>query len=153
MILHYSKEDQERIFNNTIKIQHTDYLFNPRLIANNNYAEAFIGINKLCHPYVIGEEESIFECIYRHTFDRAREIQYIGDALAVNLEEIKKLESQLKREEKVKEIIETTSADLLFLSSPTSTSGNRTYYSDKQILLRNYWANPDNFKNFIQEIL
>lgn len=152
MILHYSKEDQERIFNNTIKIQHTDYLFNPRLIANNNYAEAFIGINKLCHPYVTGEEESIFECIYRHTFDRAREIQYIGDALAVNLEEIKKLESQTKREEKVKEIIETTSADLLFLSSPISTSGNRTYYSDKQILLRNYWANPDNFKNFIQEI-
>lgn len=152
MILHYSKEEQEKIFNNTIKIQHANYLFNPSLIDNNNYAEAFIGINRLCHPYVAGKDETIFECIYRHSFDRAREIQYIGDALAVNLEKIRTMESQTKREEKVKEIIESTSANLLFLSSATSTSGNRTYYSDKQILLRNYWANPDNFKKFIQEI-
>lgn len=152
MTLHYSKEEQEKIFNNTIKIQPDDYLFNPNLIKNNNYAEAFIGIDRLCHPYVKGEDETIFECIYRHSFDRAREIQYIGEALAVNLEEIKKMDSQTKRAEKVKEIIESTSANLLFLSSASSTSGNRTYYSDKQILLRNYWANPENFKNFIQEI-
>lgn len=152
MILHYSKEEQERIFNNTIKVQHADYLFNPMLIKDNNYAEAFIGINRLCHPYVTGKDESIFECIYRHSFDRAREIQYIGDALAVNLEEIRKIELQSKREEKVKEIIESTSANLVFPSSATANSGNRTYYNDKQILLNNYWANPDNFKSFIQEI-
>lgn len=152
MVLHYTRGEQERIFNNTIKIQHADYLFNPRLIDSDNYAEAFIGIDKLCHPYVSGKSETIFECIYRHSFDRAREIQHIGDELAVNLEKIRKIESQAKREELVKEIIELTSANLLFTSSASSASGTRTYYSDKQILLRNYWANPDNFKNFIQKI-
>lgn len=150
--LHYSKEEQEKIFNNTIKIQHPNYLYNPKLIEKGNFAEAFIGINRLCHPYVTGADESIFECIYRHSFDRAREIQYIGNVLATNLDEIRNKKTQSEREEKVKRIIETTAADLLFLSSSTSASGNRTYYNDKQILLRNYWANPDNFKNFIQEI-
>ena len=150
--LHYSKEEQEKIFNNTIKIQHSDYLYDPYLIEKGRYAEAFIGISRLCHPYVTGEDESIFECIYRHSFDRAREIQYIGDVLASNIEEIRAMKNQIERGEKVKEIIESTAADLLFLSSGTSESGNRTYYNDKQILLRNYWANPDNFRNFIGEI-
>lgn len=150
--LHYTKAEQEKIFNNTIKIQHPDYLYNPNLIEKGNYAEAFIGISKLCHPYVTGKAESIFECIYRHSFDRAREIQYMGHALASNINEIREKKSQSEREERVKEIIESTAANLLFLASGTSASGNRTYYNDKQILLRNYWANPDNFKNFIQEI-
>lgn len=151
-ILYYSKEEQEKIFNNTIKAQHPNYLYNPNLIEKGNYTEAFIGISRLCHPYVTGADESIFECIYRHSFDRAREIQFIGNALATSLDEIKKKKTQSEREEKVKKIIESTAADLLFFASGTSASGNRTYYNDKQILLRNYWANPDNFKNFIQEI-
>lgn len=151
-VLHYSKEEQEEIFNNTIKIQPAEYLYNPKLIEKGRYAEAFVGISRLCHPYVIGKDESLFECIYRHSFDRAREIQYIGDALALNLHIIKNMKTQTEREEQVKRIIESTAADLLFLTSGNSTSGNKTYYNDKQILLRNYWANPDNFKNFIQEI-
>lgn len=122
------------------------------LIEKGRYAEAFVGINRLCHPHVTDQTESLFECIYRHSFDRAREIQYIGDALALNLHKIRNMETQSEREEQVKRIIEATSADLLFRTSGTSASGNRTYYNDKQILLRNYWANPDNFKNFIQEI-
>lgn len=151
-ILHYSKEEQEKIFNNTIKVQPSKYLYNPKLITKGNYAEAFIGVSMLCHPYVAGTTESIFDCIYRHSFDRAREIQCIGDELARNMDEIKRIKLQSKREEKVKRIIESKAADLLFLSSGTSASGNRTYFNDKQILLPNYWANPDNFKNFIQEI-
>lgn len=151
-ILDYSKEEQEEIFNNTIKVQPYEYLFNPKLIEKGRYAEAFVGISRLCHPYVDGKDESLFDCIYRHTFDRAREIQYIGDALALNLNKIKNMNNQVEREEQVKRIIESTAADLLFLTSGNSTSGNRTYYNDKQILLRNYWANSDNFKNFIQEI-
>ncbi len=151
-ILHYSKEEQEEIFNNTIRIQNPYYLYNPSLISKGKYSEAFVGIGKLCHPYVKGKSESLFECIYRHSFDRAREIQYIGDALAMNVSKLKKMETREEREEQVKKIIETTSANLLFQTSGNTTSGNRTYYNDKQILLRNYWANPDNFKNFIQEI-
>ena len=150
--LHYSKKEQEEIFNNTIKAQHPDYLFNPGFIEKNNYAEGFVGVERLCHPHVKGADESLFDCIYRHTFDRAREIQYIGDALAVNIHKLKQLSSQTERAEEVKRIIETTAADLLFLTSGTSASGNKTYYNDKQILLRNYWANPYNFKNLIQEI-
>ena len=151
-VLHYSKNEQEEIFNNTIKIQHSDYLFNPNLIEKGNYAEAFVGISRLCHPHVTGKDESLFECIYRHSLDRAREIQYIGDALALRIPEIKQMKSQEERAELVKRIIETTAANLLFITSGTCVSGNRTYYNDKQILLRNYWANPDNFKNFIQKI-
>ncbi len=151
-VLHYSKGEQEEIFNNTIKIQPSEYLYNPKLIEKGRYAEAFVGISRLCHPYVDGKAESLFECIYRHTFDRAREIQYIGDALAVNLHKIRDMKTQAEREEQVKRIIESTAADLLFLTLGNSASGNKTYFNDKQILLRNYWANPDNFKNFIQEI-
>ena len=51
-----------------------------------------------------------------------------------------------------KKIIEDTAAKLLFLTSGVSTSGNRTYYFDKQILLQNYWSTPENFHNFIREI-
>lgn len=151
-VLHYSKNEQEDIFNNTIKIQHPDYLYNPNLIEKGDYAEAFVGVSRLCHPHVTGKDESLFECIYRHSFDRAREIQYIGDALAINVSKIKRMKTQEERAELVKRIIETTAAKLLFITSGTCVSGNRTYYNDKQILLRNYWANPDNFKNFIQEI-
>lgn len=151
-ILHYSKDEQEQIFYNTIKIQPSNYLYNPNLIEKGMYAEAFVGINRLCHPYVVGKDESLFECIYRHSFDRAREIQYIGEALALKIEEIKNAITQKDRAEIVKRTIESTAANLLFLTSGNSTAGNRTYYNDKQILLRNYWANPDNFKNFIQEI-
>lgn len=152
VVLHYSKNEQEEIFNNTIKIQHSDYLYNPKLVDKGNYSEGFVGISRLCHPYVEGEDESLFECIYRHSFDRAREIQYIGDALALNIKTIKSMKKEEERAELVKRIIETTAAKLLFITSGTCVSGNRTYYNDKQILLRNYWANPDNFKNFIQEI-
>lgn len=151
-VLHYTKNEQEEIFNNTIKIQPSEYLFNPSLIEKGRYSEAFVGISRLCHPYVTGKEESLFECIYRHSFDRAREIQYIGDALAQKINEIREMKTQEEREEQVKQIIEYTAANLVFLTSGNSTSGNRTYYNDKQILLRNYWANPDNFKKFIQEI-
>lgn len=152
IVLHYTKEEQEKIFNNTIKIQHPNFLYNPILLKKGLYAEAFVGVDRLCHPHVNGKEESLFECIYRHCFDRAREIQYIGDALALNVDKLKAMKSLKERQEHVKKIIEETAANLVFLTSGTSAAGNRTYYNDKQILLRNYWANPDNFKDFIQEI-
>lgn len=151
-VLHYTKKEQEEIFNNTIRFQHPDYLFDSKLKKNKNYAEAFVGVSRLCHPHVEGEDESLFDCIYRHSFDRAREIQYFGDALALKVGEIKLMKTQEERAEAVKTTIENTAAELLFITSGTCVSGNRTYYNDKQILLRNYWANPDNFKSFIQEI-
>jgi len=152
-VLYYSKDEQEKIFINTIRVQPPDYLFNPRLIGENgNDIEAFVGINRLCHPYVVDETESLFDCIYRHSFDRAREIQYYGEALSLKTDELRRTATLKDREERVKEIIENTAADLVFRTAGVSASGNRTYYSDKQILLRNYWANPGNFKNFIEKI-
>lgn len=136
-LIHYPKEEQEEIFNNTIDIQPAEYLFDPSLRnKKGRQAEAFVGVHQLAHPYVEGESESLFESIYRHTFDRAREIQYYGEALAGEICKLRSMETEAEREEEVKHIIELTAASLAFRVSGVSTSGNRTYYYDKQIFVK-----------------
>lgn len=151
-VLHYTKEEQRDIFNNTIKIQPEEYLYDPSLLVTGKYSEAFLGISVLCHPHVEGEKETVFDCIYRHTFDRAREIQRLGEALSEKIDEIKSVDNESARAEKVKSIIEQTAAKLVFDEKANNRSSMNTYYGDKHILLNNYWADPNNFSGFIRQI-
>ena len=151
-VLHYTKAEQREIFFNTIKIQPEEYLFNPGILEEGDYVQAFIGIRDLCHPYVKDGIETVFDCIYRHTFDRAREIQQMGEALSNKVSYFKSINEETDRAEAVKSVIETTAAKLLFDADSTDTSFRKDYYGDKHILLNNYWGNPKNFSNFIRQI-
>lgn len=151
-VLRYTKEEQRDIFNNTIKVQPVEYLFDPKLLASGRYSEAFIGISELCHPFVQGEKETVFDSIYRHTFDRAREIQRIGEALSKRIELFKSIDNVDERAEKVKSVIEQTAAELVFNEKENNKSSINNYYGDKHILLNNYWADPYNFSYLISQI-
>ena len=111
--------------------------------------KAFVGVNKLCHPYAKHLAESVFESIYRHSFDRARDIQEYGQMLTDNIEEICKYDTFLGRGEKVKELIEKKAAEMAFVDGCEDGSKNSSYYVEKRILLPNFWAESDNFKRFI----
>lgn len=150
--LWYSKAEQMKIFYECIKCQDDRLLFAPELKTNPEKIEqAFVGVDKLCHPYAQNLSETVFESIYRHSFDRARDVQEYGKVLTENMYKIRQCDSMEKRGECVKHIIEDKAADLAF-KSDTADSSNSCYYYEKSKLLPNYWANPDNFKKLLDEI-
>lgn len=148
--LYYSKDEQERIFCECIRNQDPTYLYDSSL-ANivGREAEAFVGVSTLCHPYNLALSETVFDSIYRHSFDRARDIQTYGAVLTEHLDEIKKISTVLGRGEKVKELIEETAAELAFSNDPSFTSGNTCYYYEKMSMLPNFWAQTNNFKRLM----
>ena len=151
-MLHYTKKEQEDIFYNTIKIQPSELLYDKKLVDKGLYAEGFVGILELSHPYVDGAKETLFEIIYRHSFDRAREIQVFGDELSKLTPELRNSDNIRWREEAVSRTIEKTAADLVFSKGDFQQHILSSYYSDKRFLLNSYWANPQNFEAFILEI-
>ena len=77
--LYYSKEEQRKIFYECIGNQDPDYLFEPSLAKMDGMEEeAFVGVKTLCHPYNLALSESVFDSIFRHSFDRAHDIQEYG---------------------------------------------------------------------------
>ncbi len=148
--LWYSKEQQKKIFYECICHQRDEFLFDPRLLNKGDSIEmAFVGVDRLCHPYAQHLTESVFDSIYRHSFDRARDIQEYGQMLTENMEEIRKCDTILERGEKVKELIEEKAAKMAFVDGVEDASKNSSYYAEKMHLLPNYWADSDNFKRFI----
>lgn len=148
--LYYSKEEQEKIFCECIKNQDPGFLYNPSLAdIEGREAEAFVGVSVLCHPYNLALSETVFESIYRHSFDRARDIQTYGAVLTNHLDEIRNISTVLGRGEKVKELIEETAAELAFNNDPSFTSGNTCYYYEKMSMLPNFWGQTDNFKRLL----
>ena len=148
--LYYSKEEQEKIFCECIIHQDKGYLFDSSLAdIEGREAEAFVGVSDLCHPYNLALSETVFESIYRHSFDRARDIQMYGAVLTKHLDEIRNISTVLGRGEKVKELIEETAAELAFSNDPSFTSGNICYYYEKMSMLPNFWAQTNNFKKLI----
>lgn len=148
--LWYSKEQQKKIFYECICHQRDEFLFDPRLLNKGGSIEmAFVGVDRLCHPYAQHLTESVFDSIYRHSFDRARDIQEYGQMLTDNMEEIRKCDTILERGEKVKELIEEKAAKMAFVDGVEDASKNSSYYAEKMHLLPNYWAESDNFKKFI----
>lgn len=147
--LYYSKEEQRKIFYECIGNQDPDYLFEPSLAKMDGMEEeAFVGVKTLCHPYNLALSESVFDSIFRHSFDRAHDIQEYGRVLTEHMPEIKKIATVLGRGEKVKELIEETAAELAFNNDPSLASGNVCYYYEKISMLPNFWAQTNNFKRF-----
>ena len=148
--LWYTKEQQQQIFYDCIYNQQDKLLFNP-ILKNQpgRLEEAFVGVGKLCHPYVDNLSESVFESIYRHSFDRARDIQEYGEMLTKHMDEIRQCDTILGRGEKVKELIEEKAAELAFFSGADNETKSRSYYVEKMNLLPNYWADPENFKKLL----
>ena len=148
--LWYSREEQHQIYDDCIRNQQDHLLFNPMLKNNaDRLEEAFVGVGSLCHPYAKGVSETIFDSIYRHSFDRTRDIQEYGEFLTSHLNDIKKCQTVLERGELVKELIETKASELAFYVGNEKSIANKSYYIEKIPLLPNFWGNPYNFKRLI----
>lgn len=148
--LWYTKEEQEQIFYDCIKNQQDEFLFDPSLKNQpERVEEAFVGVSKLCHPYARELTESVFESIYRHSFDRTRDIQEYGEMLTNNMDKIRKCKTDLERGEKVKWLIEEKAAELAFYDGTEKATKNKSYYVEKMNLLPNYWAETENFKRLL----
>lgn len=151
--LWYTYDDQKKIFYDCIRHQDQNFLYDASLKNNNDQLDAaFVGIQHLCHPYVDGQAESLFECLYRHSFDRTRDLQEYGQVLTNNLERIKKETILQKREELIKSIIENAAAEFAYTNNKSVNSANPCYYYEKIDFLPNYWANPQNFENLLKRI-
>lgn len=152
--LYYTKEEQHQIYLECIHNQADEYLFDPTQKRKPGMEEyAFLGIKKFCHPYVQGAVESVFDSIYRHSFDRARDIQEYGNMLTLYMKEIRDCKDEASRTEKVKKKIEEYAA-LLAYSPIINDSDNSddvitSYYVEKHKLLPNHWANQANFRDLI----
>lgn len=148
--LWYTKEQQRKIFYDCIRNQQDEFLFDPSLVNQAGYMEeAFVGVSQLCHPYAKELTESVFESIYRHSFDRTRDIQEYGQMLTEKMDEIRKCDTILERGEKVKEFIENKAAELAFDDRTENAAKNSSYYVEKMNLLPNFWADSENFKRLI----
>lgn len=149
--LYYTRDEQEAIFLDCIKNQDDIYLYDCSLKNTSRKEEAFVGVNKLCHPYV-GSDESVFDSIYRHSFDRARDIQDYCGKITKNLSQIKRCSNFYERGEKVKRLIEDRAAMLVYNNTQSKYSSNDSYYIEKMKFLPNYWCNTSNFEKFILQI-
>lgn len=148
--LWYTEEQQKKIFYDCIRNQEKELLFNADIKNNpSKIEECFVGVSSLCHPYATYLSETVFESIYRHSFDRTRDIQEYGEMLTDNMDEIRKCNTVLERGELVKELIEQMAAKLAFSNDDSVSSINGSYYHEKYKLLPNHWAEPENFKQLI----
>lgn len=148
--LWYTKEQQKEIFYDCIRYQQDEFLFEPELRGQQGkIEEAFVGVSQLCHPYAKDMTETIFESIYRHSFDRTRDIQEYGQLLTKKMDEIRQCDTKLARGEKVKEIIESKAAELAFNDKTGDGAKNTSYYVEKLNLLPNFWADSENFKKLL----
>ena len=149
LILKYSRADQYAIYRDCIKHQHDSLLYCP-MIKNQSGREdeAFVGISGICHPYV-NTKESVFDIIYRHSFDRSRDIQDYGQALTEKMVEIKAARSEQERGDIVKSVIEETAARLAYNTDEAVRSSENSYFFEKIPNMPSYWSNTENFESFI----
>ncbi len=148
--LWYTKEQQRKIFYDCIRHQENELLFAPELKKDFlKIEECFVGVSSLCHPYATYLSESVFDSIYRHSFDRTRDLQEYGEMLTEHMDEIRMCETTLERGELVKSLIEQMAAKLAFSIDDSINSVNGSYYHEKVKLLPNHWAEPANFKKLV----
>ncbi len=154
----YTRAEQEHIFKSCIDNQDPQFLVYPNYQAKEGFEEyAFVGVHNLCHPYCKNQDgtskkETVFMSIYRHSFDRSRDIQRYGEELTQNIDEIKACTSEHEREETVKQIIENLAADLAYCSKQSESTVNPSYYTEKMRFLPNYWACNENFEKLLSLI-
>lgn len=155
--LSYTKDEQREIFYDSIRAQSDAFVLYPNHVEKGQEEFRFLGIEKLCHPYCKDKNgnnkaETLFDSIYRHSFDRSRDIQRYGEELTNNLSEIQKCDTTVAREEKVKEIIETLATRLAYCSNDIESTVNPSYYTEKLRYIPNYWANNENFEKLLRMI-
>ena len=151
--LNYSRDEHERIYRDCIKNQNPHLLFAPEKLRTTGHEdEAFVGVDGICHPYVNGEIESIFDIIYRHSFDRTRDIQYYGQALTMVLQRLRNATDINERGTITKETIEATAAKLAYNSDKSTSSTEYSYYYEKIPNMPSYWGDASNFERFIKMI-
>ncbi|MDD6810557.1 MAG: metallophosphoesterase [Lachnospiraceae bacterium] len=156
--LQYTFDEQKQIFIDCIRSQDPTFLFQPSSLSQNGREEfAFVGIDSLCHPYCTDAtgnkiKESLFTCIYRHSFDRSRDIQRYGEQLTKNMNRIRSCKDTRSREEFVKQLIEDLAASLAYCSKQSESTVNPSYYTEKLHYLPNYWADSDNFEKLLSLI-
>lgn len=155
--LSYSIDDHQKIFI-CIRQQDSGYLFDPSFRNTTGMEEySFVRVTKFCHLYCKDENgqsanESVFQSIYRHSFDRSRDIQRYGDELTRRMGDIRKYEDEKRRGEEIKYIIEQLAASLAYCSKKSESTVNPSYYTEKMKYLPNYWADNDNFENLLSLI-
>lgn len=151
--LKYSRTEYRKIYQECVANQNKDLLFSPSLAGKpGREDEAFVGVKKICHPYVPDAAESIFDIIYRHSFDRTRDIQDYGQALTARIDEIRACETERERSVFVKTVIEKTAARLAFNTNAATRSSENSYYFEKMPIMPSFWADPINFESFISRI-
>lgn len=156
--LKYSIKEHHQIFLDCIRFQDPIYLFAPEYQHTTGEEEyAFLGVRKLCHPYCKDEKgenisETVFESIYRHSFDRSRDIQRYGQKLTKELIHIKECVDEHSREEKVKTTIEKYAAKLAYCARDSESTVNPSYYTEKMRYMPNYWADNEHFENLLKLI-
>lgn len=152
-VLDYSRSEQKKIYRECIHNQIQPLLFNPLLAKiKGKEDEAFVGVKKICHPYVTPQTESVFDIIYRHSFDRSRDIQYYGQALTNKIQEIKNTTSETERATHVKDIIEEAAAKLAYNTDVAERVNDRCYYLEKSNQMPSYWAERNNFEALLRLI-
>lgn len=146
-ILDYTRDEQKKIYHECIKYQTGNLLYLPNLASKpGNEDMAFVGVSQICHPYVLGASESIFDIVYRHSFGRTRDIQDYGQALTTRMQDIKANLTEAERGSLVKQIIEETAARLAYNTNKATRSSENSYYFEKMPIMPSYWADPANFE-------
>lgn len=156
--LKYSVKEHHQIFLDCIRFQDPIYLFAPEykhIAGEEEYA--FLGVRKLCHPHCKDEKgnnlsETVFESIYRHSFDRSRDIQRYGQKLTKELAHIMECKDEHSREEKVKSTIEEYAAKLAYCSRDSESTVNPSYFTEKMRYMPNYWADNEHFESLLKLI-
>ena len=150
--LNYTRDEHRSIYIDCIKNQNPDLLVYPEKASKPGHEEeAFVGVSSICHPYVMDATESIFDIIYRHSFDRSRDIQYYGQALTNGIEKIRNA-ALSERGTVVKEIIEETAAVLAYNYDKSTHSTEYSYYFEKIPNMPSYWADATNFESLLHLI-
>ena len=101
--IHYSQTQLKKIFEQNIRLTDTKYLIKPeKKTAQPIYS--FLGFTKIINNST-GEEEDIFDYIYRHTLKRPRDIVFIG-------ERIRDVENEDRTEQNIQNVINTAAEDI-----------------------------------------
>ncbi len=148
--LKYNDKDLECIFRKTVELQTPEYFLTDH---SSDILERFLGVSVLQHPCCktnasrdnsIPVNETLFECINRHSFGATRDLQYFGmklSSMTYRNREGYLHTPNVTKVTMVKKAIEDAAADLLF-DDPYCA-----YIPRKKDLMPNrYTGNPANYE-------
>lgn len=136
--LYYTKIEQSEMFEKYIRAEADAYLVYPNDKDAPTYA--FVGVETLHHPYA-GVTENVFGCLFRHTFDRPRDTQFISQVISTRIAELRKLSTQEAREALLKDIIKDCSVNSI-----------KDFLSEKSNFLPINWRTEDDWSSFFRKI-